>query len=206
MGDSDVESESGSEPDDYNEVAEEVDDQLLGEESESGVPTEDEDHDTPKTPSKNRKRKRDTTGSPMKATPRKRQKTLVHPTPHSKAAAMRKAKGKRKGASIHFPALQYGKQEDLSHLPNDAWLRAMHVLHVAARPDALPCREGEYDKILRNVGELLEEGSGGCVCEPRGFISEPNVMLTSLDRYIRCSRNWENGDCTYNHSRAEENG
>ncbi|KAJ3540289.1 hypothetical protein NM688_g6247 [Phlebia brevispora] len=39
----------------------------------------------------------------------------------------------------------------------------MHVLHVAARPDTLPCREGEYAQIMRAVDELLEEGSGGCV-------------------------------------------
>jgi origin recognition complex subunit 1 len=41
----------------------------------------------------------------------------------------------------------------------------MQVLHVAARPEALPCREEEYGWVLRAVAELLEEGSGGCVCE-----------------------------------------
>jgi origin recognition complex subunit 1 len=41
----------------------------------------------------------------------------------------------------------------------------MHVLHVAARPDELPCRDEEYSRILRSVRELVEEGSGGCVCE-----------------------------------------
>ena len=49
-------------------------------------------------------------------------------------------------------------------LEGDAWLRAMHVLHVAARPGALPCREAEYGRVLRAVEELLEEGSGGCIC------------------------------------------
>jgi origin recognition complex subunit 1 len=49
-------------------------------------------------------------------------------------------------------------------LPKDPWLRAMHVLHVAARPDELPCRDEEYARILRSVRELIEEGSGGCVC------------------------------------------
>nr|VWP01838.1 Uncharacterized protein [Ganoderma boninense] len=39
----------------------------------------------------------------------------------------------------------------------------MHVLHVAARPGALPCREEEYGRVLRAVEELLEEGSGGCI-------------------------------------------
>lgn len=53
---------------------------------------------------------------------------------------------------------------DLSYLPQDPWYRAMHVLHVGSRPDALPCREEEFERVLRCVGELLEEGSGGCVC------------------------------------------
>ena len=35
---------------------------------------------------------------------------------------------------------------------------------VAARPGALPCREEEYGRVLRAVEELLEEGSGGCIC------------------------------------------
>ncbi|KAJ3501971.1 hypothetical protein NLJ89_g9099 [Agrocybe chaxingu] len=39
----------------------------------------------------------------------------------------------------------------------------MHALHVGSRPDALPCREDEYERVLRCVGELLEEGSGGCI-------------------------------------------
>ncbi|TFY57938.1 hypothetical protein EVG20_g8346 [Dentipellis fragilis] len=39
----------------------------------------------------------------------------------------------------------------------------MHILHVAARPEALPCRDEEYQRVMRAVEELLEEGSGGCV-------------------------------------------
>jgi len=45
------------------------------------------------------------------------------------------------------------------------WLRAMHALHVGARPEALPCRTEEYGRVMRAVEELLEEGSGGCICE-----------------------------------------
>ena len=41
---------------------------------------------------------------------------------------------------------------DLSHLPKDPWLRAMHVLHVGSCPDALPCREEVFAKVLRCVG------------------------------------------------------
>ena len=50
------------------------------------------------------------------------------------------------------------------NLSEDPWLHAMHALHVAARPEALPCRGEEYSRVLRAVEELLEEGSGGCVC------------------------------------------
>lgn len=46
----------------------------------------------------------------------------------------------------------------------DQWLRAMHALHVGARPEALPCRAEEYARVMRSVEELLEEGSGGCIC------------------------------------------
>jgi hypothetical protein len=48
----------------------------------------------------------------------------------------------------------------------DPWLRAMHALHVGARPEALPCRTEEYARVMRAVEELIEEGSGGCICEP----------------------------------------
>lgn len=41
----------------------------------------------------------------------------------------------------------------------------MHVLHVGARPDALPCREDEYVEVMGAILGLLEEESGGCVCE-----------------------------------------
>ena len=53
----------------------------------------------------------------------------------------------------------------VNRLPSDPWLRSMQVLHVAARPGALPCREEEYKRVLSTLEDLLEEGSGGCVCE-----------------------------------------
>ncbi|KAF8336554.1 P-loop containing nucleoside triphosphate hydrolase protein [Cantharellus anzutake] len=53
--------------------------------------------------------------------------------------------------------------EDLSHLPENPFLRAMHVLHVSSRPDVLPCRDEEYMEILSKVLTLLEEGAGGCI-------------------------------------------
>ena len=129
--------------------------------------------DEPKTPSK-KKRKRDTTTrSPTKrgaGTPRKlpATRTLVHPTPHSKArrkiAASSGLSPQKRQFAVRPQRLVYAAH-DLSHLPRDPWLRAMHVLHVGSRPDALPCREEEFERVLRCVGELLEEGSGGCICE-----------------------------------------
>lgn len=141
-----------------------------GEEDENDASVE------PRTPSKNRKRKRarpaaaprsPTKRSTATSTPRRsRTKTLVHPTPTSKAAYNQrkvKATPKRK-FTVRPRSLTYAVH-DLSYLPKDPWLRAMHVLHVGSRPDALPCREEEYDRVLRCVGELLEEGSGGCICK-----------------------------------------
>jgi len=127
----------------------------------------------PKTPPK-KKRKRDVPqddsrpSSPTERTPRKpRTKTVVHPTPHSKASLLRNKNrrdtglgtpSRRRGAgklAVTQQAVDYAAQEDLSHLPKDPRLRAMHVLHVGSRPDALLYREGEFDKVLRCVGELL---------------------------------------------------
>ncbi|GLB40727.1 putative P-loop containing nucleoside triphosphate hydrolase protein [Lyophyllum shimeji] len=146
-----------------------------GEESDSSAPTSlsSEYGDEPKTPSKKRKRGGGTgPQSPTKrgsttATPRtSRSKTVVHPTPHSKAVLARgKAEGtpSRKNKFAPRPPPLNFAAHDLSHLPKDPWLRAMHVLHVGSRPDALPCREEEFERVLHSVGELLEEGSGGCV-------------------------------------------
>ena len=130
----------------------------------------------PRTPGKKYTR-RDT--SPQKlttTTPRKRStvvKPLAQPTPHSKKAAA--ARGRKLGAQSSpskkkqkftirpraFPCINL--QSNLG--PKDPWLRAMHMLHVGNRPDSLPCRDTEFENVLRCVGELLEEGSGGCVCK-----------------------------------------
>lgn len=119
------------------------------------------DDDLPKTPSK---RKR---GGQMSATttPRhKRIRNLAMPTPHSKAAL----RARRKKAALVVkpppPELNEEHYKQLQKLPKDPWLRGMHVLHVAARPNELPCRKEEYARVLRSVLELVEEGSGGCVC------------------------------------------
>jgi hypothetical protein len=108
-------------------------------------------------------------------TPRRRgrpPKSKAAPTPHSKAA-LRKRRALKNRIPIrapNFTSLQ--SSSDLSHLPRDAHLRAMHLLHVGSRPDTLPCREDEFVDVLGRLVDLLEEGAGGCVCElflPRLF-------------------------------------
>lgn len=134
----------------------------------------DEDEDIvmePRTPSK--KRARRDVASPRKTTvtPRKRTKTFAQPTPHSKAAARRlqaspsKRKQKFTVRPRAFPSAMSEWNLNLKKMPKDPWLRAMHMLHVGNRPDSLPCRDAEFENVLRCIGELLEEGSGGCVCE-----------------------------------------
>lgn len=146
---------------------------------------EDEEDLIPRTP---RKRKRQTTSTPRKASasPRKRavmvttpgkraRPALAVPTPHSKARARR-----TQAAVVRPPPppLTQAHYAALAGLPQDPWLRAMHVLHVAARPDALPCRDEEYSRVLRAVEELVEEGSGGCVCEYDLSIDVAYTLLT----------------------------
>ncbi|KAG6918327.1 hypothetical protein DXG01_015185 [Tephrocybe rancida] len=166
-------SEGGNATDDNYQIQSdaETDDaaaSMDGDESDEPTSNLRDDNHEPRTPSKKRKRRLSDSYFPSKrraaATPRKLGRTVVHPTPHSKAALRKRAKAK--GASDKFairPETLSFAAHDLSRLPRDPWLRAMHVLHVGSRPDALPCREDEFEKVLRCVGELLEEGSGGCV-------------------------------------------
>ncbi|OCH85430.1 P-loop containing nucleoside triphosphate hydrolase protein [Obba rivulosa] len=174
-----VSESEGSEDDIYEAQSEdEEEEELVAEpedESEPDIPP------PPRTPSRKRKRASSipatprTPRTPRRAaapatTPRRPRTTrmaLAQPTPHSKAALR-----KRKRAALAVrppPPTDAGLAAfDLeAHLgaegSRDTWLRAMHVLHVAARPEALPCREEEYKRVLRAVEELLEEGSGGCI-------------------------------------------
>jgi len=147
-------------------------------EEEEGAGDEDEEDNLAfGTPSRSRKRKR---GQAAPKTPRKSKGIIAQPTPHSKAALRNRKKLKKaatasprkrkgNGFTIRPPALSF--KTDFSRLPKDPWLRAMHVLHVGNRPDALPCRNTEYEKVLLSVGEMLEEGSGGCVCEHTCIVS-----------------------------------
>ena len=120
--------------------------------------------ETPRTPSKKRKR----TASPASATPRaSRHKrvapALAAPTPHSKRAL--RARARRLAIQAPPPEMAGAFSHGEAERETDPWLRAMHALHVGARPEALPCRTEEYGRVMRAVEELLEEGSGGCICE-----------------------------------------
>lgn len=165
------ESEVGGTEDEYQASDAEngsTDDELLlaegAHDEQSEEEGEESSHAEPHTPTSKKRRRASTT-----KTPRKARKTIVHPTPHSRRAL--KARGSpRKGKfNMRAQPLPY-VSFDLSHLPQDPWFRAMHVLHVGSRPDALPCREEEFQRVLRCVGELLEEGSGGCICKFYAFI------------------------------------
>ncbi|KAL4262528.1 ORC1 family protein [Pleurotus pulmonarius] len=153
----------------------------------------EDDYDIPQTPTRKRKRANQSTPhkSPRKtllvssfATPRKRRRAaLAQPTPHSKAALFKRRKVANKwlkqlddkddegvdgsirmggSSGLSTYALGVGSG-DTENLPDDPWIRAMYMLHVGSRPDALPCREREFQEVLRSVSELLEEGSGGCI-------------------------------------------
>lgn len=145
---------------------------------------EGEDDATVETRTPSRKRKRKEEKMPRNV---RRNKTFAQPTPHSKAALARRQKAgfSRKIepsfgiiTSTSFSSQFLNPKTSMAHLPKDPWLRAMHVLHVGSRPDSLPCREEEFNKVLRCIGELLEEGSGGCVCK--------FIIIYFLAGSIRC--------------------
>ncbi|KAJ7592617.1 P-loop containing nucleoside triphosphate hydrolase protein, partial [Mycena floridula] len=161
VGSDDVsENDEDFEAEDAEEDSDEDQDDIAEEEPPSDPEDEEEDdHPAPRTPRK-RKPKQD----PF-TTPRKRaKKTIAQPTPHSKAALSRRAKPKKSNKFTNLPLTNYsGALSSMKGLAKDPWLRAMHVLHVGSRPDELPCRGAELKDVLTKVGDLLEEGSGGCV-------------------------------------------
>lgn len=115
------------------------------------------------TPTKQKRFSRPVVPSPTKPS------VGVAPTPHSKAVLRTRQKLKTRRATaaqrLAAPELSVTDAKTLTHLPKDAQLRAMHVLHVGSRPDSLPSREEEFADILEKVLVLLEDGVGGCVCE-----------------------------------------
>ena len=145
--------------DDASIIASVISDVVGPPSNDEGEGSEGQVHHTP------RKRKLDeNTRTPRKAKRTKR--AVAKATPHTKAALKARARRARNGLPLPPAdhAMNYLNLEGHA-LPEDPWLRAMQVLHVGSRPDILPCREGEFSRVLSSVEGLLEEGSGGCVCE-----------------------------------------
>ncbi|EMD32073.1 hypothetical protein CERSUDRAFT_68906 [Gelatoporia subvermispora B] len=173
----DLVSESeGSDGDDYQHDEDEED------QDDAAPETSDSEPDVPTPPRTPRKRKRDTSAPATPRTPRTPRRTaastaapsatprrrgrppLAQPTPHSKAALRKRRLAVRPPPPTGAGLAALDLEAHLGKVGSrDPWLRAMHVLHVAARPEALPCREEEYKQVLRAVDQLLEEGSGGCI-------------------------------------------
>ena len=170
-----------------------------------GEDLEDDAMVEPRTPSRKRKRKEGKMPQNVRCS-----KILAQPTPHSKAALAKRQKigsspRKRKiepSFGISFSSQLLNFKTSMVHLPKDPWLRAMHALHVGSRPDSLPCREEEFNKVLRCIGELLEEGSGGCVCKSIIIYSSAVSIRSYGFRYFGGPRNWEDCDSAYCHKRA----
>jgi origin recognition complex subunit 1 len=116
--------------------------------------------EVPQTPSKKRKRPASTTSTPRR---KRAAPALAAPTPHSKRAL--RARARRPAMRAPPPEMVGAFSLGDAPTETDPWLRAMQALHVGARPEALPCRTEEYGRVMRAVEELLEEGSGGCICE-----------------------------------------
>jgi origin recognition complex subunit 1 len=123
------------------------------------LPSDADSAGVPRTPSKKRKRP----GSAV-STPRRKRvaPVLAAPTPHSKRAL--RARARRPALRAPPPEMAGAFSLGEASTETDPWLRAMLALHVGSRPEALPCRAEEYARVMRAVEELIEEGSGGCIC------------------------------------------
>lgn len=174
---------------------------VASEEIDDAAPSdEDEDAGTsalPSTPSKKRKRAGPTK---TKETPRKRRKneTSEPVTPRRsrkrniESTATPRTKKKDRTRST---AMQTITQEiDPLLLPSDPYERALHLLHVGATPDSLPCREDEFLEVLMKVEEGIEDGGGGCLCEQILSLFRTVTDLYLFSRHRRRTWNWEDGD------------
>lgn len=132
---------------------------------------EDEDADTPAGPSTPSKKRKRATTTRTKETPQKRRKNdsgeAATPSRRRKcnteSAATPRSKEKDRTRSTAMQTIT--KEIDPLLLPRDPYERALHLLHVGATPDSLPCREDEFLEVLMKVEEGIEDGGGGCLCE-----------------------------------------
>lgn len=135
------------------------------------VVTDEEDKATAgalDTPSKKRKR---ATSKKPKETPRKRRKgesgEVATPSRRKRRNVNASAtpRSKKKGRTQSTAMLTITQEIDPLLLPKDPYERALHLLHVGATPDSLPCREDEFLEVLMKVEEGIEDGGGGCLCK-----------------------------------------
>lgn len=125
-----------------------------------------------RTPGGKRKRKNAAT------TPSKRRKTT---------------KSSRKKVKETYEAIT--TQLDPHLLPKDPYERALHLLHVGATPDTLPCRESEFVDVLMRVEEGVEGGGGGCLCESCSTATdETNRAHDQRDRHCWSAGYRQDGD------------
>ncbi|KAF9022267.1 P-loop containing nucleoside triphosphate hydrolase protein [Hymenopellis radicata] len=142
--------------DEFEEPADSDEEEGDADDSDADVKEEDmaqeaeEEIEEPKTPSRKRKR-----GNHIH---------IAQKTPENLARLARKTPSSpRKRQKFTRVAQPSYASEALQDLPDDPYLRAMHILHVGSRPDALPCRNTEFQHVMESVQTLLEEGSGGCI-------------------------------------------
>jgi origin recognition complex subunit 1 len=182
----DSEENEGSDEEYKQDASVVVEEESVDNEETEALDSEDEIHSAKyRSPSKKRKR------GPPPSTPRKNKRAILQPTPQSRKRIAHRTQ-KHRGPAGRPPPPELVALT--ARLPGDPWLRAMHILHVAARPEALPCRDEEYDRVMRAVEELLEEGSGGCICE---YTSELFLQLLTLKlRHIWCTWHREDRDRT----------
>jgi hypothetical protein len=169
--------ETGSDLQDVESVA--------SEEIHDAAASDDDDDDAtsglPSTPSKKRKR---TATTKAKQTPSKRRKGDAGQavTPSRKAATTPRTKRAKKVQNRSTAVKTITEEIDPRLLPKDPYERALHLLHVGATPDSLPCREDEFLEVLMKVEEGIEDGGGGCLCEYYPYASS----IRRENAYLPC--------------------
>ena len=113
--------------------------------------------DPPQTPSRKRKQTASTTSTPRRV---RVESALAIPTPHSKHALRTRA---------HRPAMRAPPPKmagafSLSEESTLGYARCMRSM-LARAPRLCLSRTEEYGRVMHAVEELLEKGSGGCICE-----------------------------------------
>ncbi|KAF3939526.1 hypothetical protein ABW19_dt0208720 [Dactylella cylindrospora] len=111
---------------------------------------EDGEAAVPKTPRKNKRRRKSTTATPRaKPTPSKKFLTPSH----------RKITAKK---ALTFTPLSLRTLSPAAHLSSPYQI-ARNRLHVSSVPDTLPCRETEFGTVYTHLHDAITTGSGSCI-------------------------------------------